>query len=63
LAGAVFVEYVFDWKGVGYLVVQSLEKYDLPVLMGCLLIIAVMFVIINILLDLAYRALDPRVKL
>jgi len=63
LAGAVFVEYVFDWKGIGYLVVQSLEKYDLPVLMGCLLIIAVMFVIINILLDLAYRALDPRVKL
>ena len=63
LAGAVFVEYVFDWKGVGYLVVQSLEKYDLPVLMGCLLIIAVMFVIINILLDLCYRALDPRVKL
>lgn len=63
LAGAVFVEYVFDWKGIGYLVVQSLEKYDLPVLMGCLLIIAVMFVVINILLDLTYRALDPRVKL
>lgn len=63
LAGAVFVEYVFDWKGIGYLVVQSLEKYDLPVLMGCLLIIAVMFIVINILLDLTYRLLDPRVKL
>jgi peptide/nickel transport system permease protein len=63
LAGAVFVEYVFDWKGIGYLVVQSLEKYDLPVLMGCLLIIAVMFIIINIVLDLSYRLLDPRVKL
>ncbi len=63
LAGAVFVEYVFDWKGIGYLVVQSLEKYDLPVLMGCLLVIALMFVLINIMLDLVYRALDPRVKL
>jgi len=63
LAGAVFVEYVFDWKGIGYLVVQSLEKYDLPVLMGCLLLIAVVFVIINILLDFTYRLLDPRVKL
>lgn len=63
LAGAVFVEYVFDWKGIGFLVVQSLEKYDLPVLMGCLFIVAIMFVIINILLDLTYRLLDPRVKL
>ncbi len=63
LAGAVFVEFVFDWKGIGYLVVKSLETFDLPVLMGCLLVIALIFVLINILLDLSYRWLDPRVKL
>lgn len=63
LAGSVFVEYVFDWKGIGYLVVQSLEKYDLPVLMGCLLIIAIMFIIINITIDVIYMILDPRVSL
>ncbi len=63
LAGAVFVEFVFDWKGIGYLVVKSLETFDLPVLMGCLLLIALIFVIINIVLDLSYRWLDPRVKL
>lgn len=63
LAGAVFVEYVFDWKGIGYLVVKSLETFDLPVLMGCLLLIALIFVFINIVMDLSYRWLDPRVKL
>lgn len=63
LAGAVFVEYVFDWKGIGYLIVKSLETYDLPVLMGCLVLIAIAFILINIFLDLSYRYLDPRVKL
>lgn len=63
LAGAVFVEYVFDWKGIGSVIVQSLERFDLPVLMGCLLLIAILFVIINILLDITYRLLDPRIRL
>lgn len=63
MAGAVFVEYVFDWKGIGVLIVDSLEKYDLPVIMGSVLFISVMLIIINILVDISYALLDPRVKL
>lgn len=62
IAGAVFVEYIFDWKGVGVVIVDSLEKYDFPVLMGSLIMICVMLIIINILTDITYAALDPRIK-
>lgn len=62
LAGAVFVEFVFGWKGMGLEVFRSLEKNDLPVVMGAVLIIAVIFVVINILVDLLYAWIDPRVK-
>jgi len=63
IAGAVFVEYVFDWKGVGVVIVDSLENYDLPVIMGAVLFISVILVIINILVDIVYGLLDPRVRL
>jgi peptide/nickel transport system permease protein len=63
MAGAVFVEYVFDWKGIGVLIVDSLEKYDLPIIMGAVLFISLMLIIINILVDLSYAMLDPRVGL
>ncbi len=62
IAGAVFVEYIFDWKGVGVVIVDSLEKYDFPVLMGTLIVICVMLIIINILTDIVYAILDPRIK-
>ena len=62
LAGAVFVEYVFDWKGMGVVIVDALDKYDFPVVMGTILFICVLLVIINILTDLLYGALDPRVR-
>ena len=62
LAGAVFVEYIFDWKGIGLVIVNALEKYDFPVLMGALLYISVLLVIINILVDIVYGMLDPRVR-
>lgn len=62
IAGTVFVEYIFDWKGVGVVIVDSLEKYDFPVLMGSLIVICVMLIIINILTDITYAALDPRIK-
>ena len=61
LAGAVFVEYVFGWNGIGKLVVDSLNQMDLPVLMGCVLVIAVFFVLINIIVDLIYRYLNPKI--
>ncbi len=62
MAGAVFVEYVFDWKGVGVVIVDALEKYDFPVIMGSVLIISVLLVIINILVDIVYAFLDPRIR-
>jgi peptide/nickel transport system permease protein len=63
MAGAVFVEYVFDWKGIGVVIVDGLEKYDFPVVMGSVLFIAVLLVIINIFVDIIYGLLDPRIRL
>lgn len=63
LAGAVFVEYIFGWNGLGKEIVEALNTLDLPVIMGAVLIIATAFVIITILVDLIYAYLDPRVKL
>ncbi len=62
MAGAVFVEIVFAWKGIGWEIVNALEKYDLPVVMGAVLVIAVIFVVINIIVDILYGVLDPRVR-
>jgi peptide/nickel transport system permease protein len=62
LAGAVFIEYIFDWKGIGLVIVNALEKYDFPVLMGAVLFISIILVIINILVDIVYGMLDPRVR-
>lgn len=63
LAGAVFVEFVFDWKGMGLVIVNSLEKYDFPVLMGSVLFIAFLLMIVNIAVDVLYKWIDPRVEL
>lgn len=63
LAGAVFVEYIFGWNGLGKEIVEALNTLDLPVIMGAVLIIATTFVIITILVDLIYAYLDPRVKI
>ncbi|GGI58190.1 peptide ABC transporter permease [Winogradskyella haliclonae] len=63
LAGAVFVEYIFGWNGLGKEIVNALNTLDLPVIMGSVLVIATSFIIINILVDIIYAMLDPRVKL
>jgi peptide/nickel transport system permease protein len=63
LAGAVFIEYIFGWKGLGKEIVDALENYDFPVVMGGVLVISLAFVIINILVDIIYGVLDPRVSL
>lgn len=63
LAGAVFVEYIFGWNGLGKEIVNALNTLDLPVIMGSVLIIAVLFIIINIFVDVIYAWLDPKVKL
>lgn len=63
LAGAVFVEYVFGWKGLGLELFNSLIKDDLPVVMGSVLFIAAIFVVMNIIVDILYGILDPRVRI
>ncbi len=63
MAGAFFVEYIFGWNGLGKVTVDALELSDLPVVMGAVLFIAMIFVVINILVDIAYAWLDPRVRL
>ena len=62
LAGAVFVEYVFDWKGLGVVIVDALDKFDFPVIMGSVLLIGTMLVIINIVVDIIYGVIDPRIR-
>jgi peptide/nickel transport system permease protein len=63
LAGAVFVEYIFGWNGLGKEVVEALNTLDLPVIMGSVLVIAATFVAINIIVDVIYAYLDPRIRL
>lgn len=62
LAGAFFVEYIFGWRGIGKVTVDALEKLDFPVLMGSVLITSVLFIFINILADLLYGIVDPRIR-
>lgn len=63
LAGAVFVEFIFGWNGLGKEIVNALNTLDLPVVMGAVLVIATTFICINILVDLLYGILDPKVRL
>lgn len=62
LAGAFFVEYIFGWKGIGKVTVDALEKLDFPVVMGSVLITATFFILVNILADLLYGVVDPRIR-
>jgi peptide/nickel transport system permease protein len=63
LAGAFFVEYIFGWQGIGKVTVDALEKLDYPVVMGSVLISATFFILINILADVLYGVVDPRVRI
>ena len=62
LAGAFFVEYIFGWQGIGKVTVDALEKLDYPVVMGSVLVAATFFIVINILADILYGVVDPRVR-
>ena len=62
LAGAVFVEIIFGWNGMGKLLVEALNTRDLPITMGCVLVIAFIFVLLTTLVDVLYAWLDPRVR-
>ncbi len=62
LAGAVLTESVFSWPGVGRLLVEAILFRDFPVVQSALLIIAIMFVLVNLLVDVLYAFLDPRIR-
>ena len=62
LAGAIITETIFSWPGIGRLTVQAINSRDYPLVQGCILMIACTYVVVNILTDLAYGLLDPRIK-
>lgn len=63
LAGSFFIEYIFSWKGIGKLTVDALDKFDFPIVMGAILVSASIFITINLLTDIIYTKIDPRIKL
>jgi ABC-type dipeptide/oligopeptide/nickel transport system permease component len=62
LTGAVITETLYAWPGIGRLLVQSIGFRDYPMVQGCILLIAVTYVGVNIVVDLAYAVLDPRIR-
>jgi peptide/nickel transport system permease protein len=62
IAGAVFVEVAFDLPGIGSLLVESVESKDIPMVQGLTIVIALVIVVVNLLTDLAYLAVDPRIR-
>jgi peptide/nickel transport system permease protein len=62
LAGAIITEVIFSWPGLGRLTIESINSRDYPMVQGCILMIAITYIIANLLTDLAYRLLDPRIK-
>lgn len=63
MGGSVVVETIFRWPGVGQLVMDAISARDFPVIQGFVLLMAVIYVVVNLLTDLSYRVLDPRVEL
>jgi peptide/nickel transport system permease protein len=63
LAGTIVTETIFSWPGIGRLTVQAISSRDYPLLQGCVLVISVSYVIVNLLTDLLYSFIDPRVRL
>ena len=62
LAGAILTETVFSWPGVGRLVVEAVYERDYPLVIGCILVFAIVFVVVNLITDILYTYIDPRIK-
>lgn len=62
LAGTIVTETIFSWPGIGRLAVQAIEARDYPLLQGCILVIAVSYVVVNLATDVVYALVDPRVR-
>ncbi len=63
LAGAVITETIFSWPGIGQLLIESIQKRDYPVVQACVLLISATYVIVNLITDLLYVVIDPRIRL
>lgn len=63
LAGAFLTEFIFNWPGIGLMAVDAIQRSDFPTIQGTVLFTAVIFVVVNFLVDILYSRLDPRVKL
>jgi peptide/nickel transport system permease protein len=63
LAGAVYIENVFSWPGIGQMLVDAILKRDFPLVQGGVLLVASVYVVVNLVTDLAYAYLDPRIRL
>lgn len=63
LAGAIVTEKIFSWPGIGSLLITGIQRRDYPVVQGCVLIIAITYVVINTITDCMYKVVDPRIEL
>lgn len=63
LAGAVITETIFSWPGIGQLTIESIQKRDYPVTQACILLISITYVFVNLLTDILYTCIDPRIRL
>lgn len=62
LGGAMLAETVFSWPGLGRLMVDSIKSRDIPMVLGCVIFLATMFTVVNLLVDIVYAFVDPRIK-
>ena len=62
LAGSIITETIFSWPGLGTLMVKAIQTRDYPVVQGCVLVIALSYVLVNLLTDLLYGVIDPRIR-
>ncbi|MBB6482669.1 ABC transporter permease subunit [Spirochaeta isovalerica] len=62
LGGAVLTETVFSWPGIGRLMVESIQRKDTPMVLGCVIVFALSFSIVNLIIDILYAFIDPRIK-
>jgi ABC-type dipeptide/oligopeptide/nickel transport system permease component len=63
LGGAVLTETIFSWPGIGRLLIDSIQARDFPMVEGIVLVFAAMFIVVNLVTDILYTVIDPRVRL
>jgi ABC-type dipeptide/oligopeptide/nickel transport system permease component len=62
LTGAVITETIFSWPGLGRLLIQAIFSRDYPLVQGCILVFAILYLLVNLVADLLYGVLDPRIQ-